>query len=131
MAVTVDAFREIFPEFADDVIYPDIRVQFFLDFSTLFLNEDCWDDFYDMGIYYLTAHRVWVARQTELGGGAFNGAGPRQAETVDKVSYSNQSITIDDNWKLLLSATPYGLQYLEMLDLIKLGCSYLVINDVQ
>ncbi len=131
--MTVDSatFREIFPEFASTSAYPDARVDFFLSFASRWINEDCWGDDYDDGVYYLTAHKLWMGSQTEIGLGSHNAAGPDQSKVADKVQYTKQSLTIADNWQLALKSSPYGLQYLEMLDLISVGCSYLVITDTQ
>jgi len=127
MALTPADIRSVFPEFADIVAYPDARIQYYLDRSYRMLSTACWGNLLDDGVYQLTAHWIWVGSQTATAGGNFNAAGPIQSKTADKVSYSKQSISVADDWKLPFKSTPYGLEFLSLLDLISAGCSYQVI----
>lgn len=70
MACTVAEFRSRFPEFADDIVYPDVRVQLFLDdAANIYMGTDeaRWCGKYDYAQCYLAAHLLVSAESSEAG----------------------------------------------------------------
>ena len=70
MSITPNIFRVRFPEFTDDTIYPDERVQLFIDDAALIYmgaTESRWGAKYDIAQAYLTAHLLTAGTATEAG----------------------------------------------------------------
>lgn len=130
MALTVADFRIRFPEFADDTTYPDARIQLFLDDATTCVNETCWGNKYEMGVCYLAAHNLWIGSQTSTTGGNASFGGPLQSATTGPKSYTRGSFSFGTE-DAQLASTPYGQKYLELRALVRPGCGYRVINDIQ
>jgi len=115
MTTTVAEFRTRFPEFADDTVYPDARVQLFLDDSvTLYMgtDENRWCGKYDIAQAYLAAHLLTVATATEAGD-SNSKSGTISSKTAGGVSLSYATVAKDrtDNDQFL-SSTGYGQQFL-------------------
>ena len=109
MALSVDRFRELFPEFADADQYPDAQL------SGYFVMAECWLGEYleacgecsDMLYYLLAAHLLYVAG-TAASGEAVGGV--ITSSTVGGVSVSVQTMPIRSAWQAWLAGSPYGLQ---------------------
>lgn len=132
MAITTATFRIRFPEFSNETLHPDARIQLFLDDAMLCVDEDRWSKFYELGVYNLAAHE-YSLKYDALTGAAKLGnkamAGPLQSKTVDKVSgsYAVQSIDLNQGYAYYMT-TPYGRAYWALFQKIRPG-SFLVISD--
>ena len=104
-------FRVRFPEFSDDVKYPDNRISLFCNDASLLIGECNLGSFTCVAIQYLTAHYLYLAGSVTDGD---NGAGiaPVKSATVDKVSKTNAIADIDADNAYYYS-TPYGRKFLE------------------
>ena len=118
MTVTVDTFREDFPEFGvspGSGAFSDARIEFWLGIATVMLNAERWDTLLDHGIELFIAHHLAMDRNNVVAG-ATGGAvgqtqGPLASKSVDKVaaSYSTGEVTLENagHWNL----TTYGIQF--------------------
>lgn len=113
------AFRIAFPEFADDVRYPDSTVAIQIAIAGKRLNVDRWGDLLDHGCGLFVAHAVTLADRNRKAPGAI--AAPQTAKAVDKVSasYDTSAVSLVDGgyW----NQTGYGVQFLQLARLIGMG----------
>ena len=114
--ITVANFRIRFPEYSDDVIYTDARIQMFVDDAVIWMSEDDgrWLDWYDLAQYYLVAHFLTIATLSE--GGDFNSQFPVSLQEVDDVivksAVSDVSPAMDNFFSTTYGQTYY--RYLKM-----------------
>ena len=120
MATDVATFRIRFPEFEDDVEYPEARIQLFLDDAACFIgtDENRWCGKYDLAQSYYGAHLLTVGTKTEAGDTTAS-VGSIKSKSAGGVSVTRGSVDkarsdSDD----LLASTSYGLQFLS----IRNGC---------
>lgn len=91
----------------------DARINLFIADAVAILNEPYWDEKYNLGLYYLTAHYLALALKSEAGsvtgaGGAVNN------RTVDGVSISYSNATPDDQTDAYYASTSYGSRYIAL-----------------
>jgi hypothetical protein len=92
MAITNAQFRIDYPEFSDNVAYPDSAVTYFLNLAYALLNGDRWGAQLDIGAELFVAHNLAIEKRAQLE--AANGevpgttTGPVASKSVDKVSIS-------------------------------------------
>lgn len=114
--ITVSDFRTRFPEFSDDVEFPDDRVQLFIDDSVddIGSDEDRWCNKYDRAQAYYTAHLLILGTKTEAGDFTAS-LGAVKSKSAGGVSVSRGTVDKDrsDNDGLLAS-TSYGVQFLSI-----------------
>lgn len=103
------SFKIRFPEFS---CADDVRVQMFIDESVIILNETYWDTKYDLGLYYLTAHFMEIAGESE--GGSTGSTGPVQSQAVDGTNISFAITSTDKDDVIYYSSTIYGQRYLAL-----------------
>jgi len=67
--IDIAGFRERYPEYSDETLYPDERIQMAIDDATIWMgtDEDRWLDYYDLAQYCLTAHFLAVSTITSSG----------------------------------------------------------------
>lgn len=123
MTTTPADFKIRFPEYASEA---DARIQLHLDDAALQMNEAFWGVKYDLGMYYLAAHLLWV--DNEGGGGSQAGTGgggqaiaPIASQTVDgvNVTYTRTGGGGDNRSGLsqadiFYSASTFGQRYLAL-----------------
>lgn len=118
-------FRQDFPEFSDQLIYPDSQVDFYLRVAEKLLPECRWGEMLPYAIELFVAHHLAIGRQNDLASsvGAIPGAvkGPTTSKAVDKVSvgYDAGSVALEDGgfWNL----TTYGIRFLQLARLFGAG----------
>lgn len=118
-------FRAIFPAFANDVLFPNVRIQANWDLATAFIPA------YDgvllngpglqAALNFMTAHLLassvlLAAGQTSV---VVTGA------TIDKVSVSMAPPPTKSGWQWWLATTPYGVQLWALLSLRSAGGYYI------
>ena len=115
MAVTVAAFRARFPEFSDDVTYPDSRVEIFIEDSQLIYmgaDENRWLGKYDYAQAYLVAHLLITAEASEAGDSSVK-VGPVSSKSAGGVSVSRAVATKDrSDGDDFYMGTVYGQRFL-------------------
>lgn len=115
MALTVTTFREMFPAFTAE-LYPDSRVQFWLDFSVCMIVESRWGCAYENGQGLYTAHNLVLEREAGGASGTPNAgnSGLVSSKSVGPISksVSQQDVTFAGagNYNL----TFYGRQFIQM-----------------
>lgn len=117
MACTVAEFRIRFPEFADDVEYPDARIQLFLDDAANYYmgtDENRWCNKYNYAQCYLAAHLLTVATGAEAGDTSVK-SGPVSSKSAGGVSVSRAVVAKDrSDQDDFYMGTVYGQQFLNI-----------------
>lgn len=108
MATTAE-FRERFPEFSDSGVYPDSRIQLFIDDSALIVGDN-WGTCQDLGIMYLTAHYLTVSNSEGLGDSS--SSNQTNSKSVGSVSESFLNPTFKNENDYFYASTSYGQRYL-------------------
>lgn len=131
MAIDIAIFRTRFPEFSDDVEYPDPRIQLFLDDSVaLYIGSDevRWCNRYDIAQAYLTAHLLSVATNTEIGDTNAK-SGPVSSKSAGGVSVTRAIVSKDrSDTDDFYMGTAYGQQFLNIRNMCFVGV--LVANQI-
>ena len=121
--VDVATFRAIFPEFVDAAKYPDVQVQYYLDFAVQSLRPEAWRNLLERGTGLFVAHYLamsaisragTVPGRGQLGIVASKSVGPAS------ISYDNSAISAQadaGHWAL----TSYGLMYWELMRMVGTG----------
>jgi len=116
MAATISSFRTRFPEFSDSAIYPDARIDLFLNDAVDYIgtNEARWCNRYNKAQEYLAAHLLQAGTFTEAGDTSGK-AGPVSGKTAGGVTV-NRSVVAKDrsDGDDFLTTTSYGQQYLHL-----------------
>lgn len=125
--VTAASFRQNFPEFADASVYPDARVDFWLNFAIKRTESRRWDEsgFRDEAVCFLVAHHLTMEAQAVAGGdggaGMAAGAKTSESQNVGGVSYSDGYDGSAYTGAGQYAATLYGRQYLDLAKLVGMG----------
>lgn len=118
--MTPAAFRAVMTAFADPEKFPDPQVQFWLDQSELQLPVARWGEMRDMGLMFLTAHRLTMAAAAAKAADGTGGMDAAQGGVVSEskgVGSINTSIgragaaVTGDVDAGQYNATSYGQQY--------------------
>lgn len=127
MAITLDDFYSLLPEFADQKKYPPPQILILLKVGTKFVNESRWTDAYPLGVCLFAAHELALSRQATVASaaGAVPGTttGVVASKSVGPVSksYDTGISKYDDAgyWNL----TSYGQRYWYFINLFGVGGS--------
>jgi len=124
----LQAFRQAFPEFANEQTYPDPMVNFWAEVGDSRLNKDRWGDLLTQGMYLFVAHHISLAAQNVSA--AARGRAPGQhsgilsGKGVGGVSanYDTSSVSFQDagNWNL----TQYGRDFWQLMNIVGMGGYY-------
>ncbi len=116
--IVVEDFLDIFPEFAEA---KPARIQFCMDGAVAQISEKYWRHLYQQGVYYLTAHLLFMRYGKD--GTGINGGKPAQEKSsisagALSVGYASASSGFGgDTGTYALSR--YGQEYLNLLALIQ------------
>jgi len=117
MATNISTFRIRFPEFSDEIDYPDDRLQLFLDDAIncyMGDNESRWCNRYDYAQAYLAAHLLTIATGSESGDTSVK-SGPISGKTAGGVSVRRAVLPKDrseqDDFYM---GTTYGQQFISI-----------------
>ena len=109
MSITAAEFKIRFPEFVSET---DERIELFIADSELILNESYWGIKYDIGLCYLTAHYLVLAKKSEAG--SITAKGAVTSRTVDGSSVSYNQVMPTDVNESYYAYTTYGQRYLAL-----------------
>ena len=121
--VDIATFRAVFPEVGDAAKYPDVQVQYYLDFAVQSLRPEAWRNLIGRGTGLFVAHYLamsaisragTVPGRGQLGIVASKSVGPAS------ISYDNSAISAQadaGHWAL----TSYGLMYWELMRMVGTG----------
>ena len=130
MACSISTFRLRFPEFSDEVEYPDDRIQLFLDDTALIYMgsvESRWCGKYDYAHCYASAHLLTLGTNSEVGDTS-SSLGPISSKSVDGVSITRAISQVDrsdiDNFFM---GTVYGQTFLNIRNTCFAG---IIVNNV-
>lgn len=123
MAIDIDIFQGMFPEFCD---VDDKVLQIWLDEAQSYLCPDNWGDCFDRACLYFTAHNLAQAQARAANKQTRNGATLIQGGTGQiasasagglSVSYATPQFATQGNAdEVDYSQTPYGIRYLALRD---------------
>lgn len=116
-------FRARYPEFGDTALYPDPRVQLFLDDAAQDMgsDENRWCGKYDRAQAALAAHYLTKGTLSEAGDTSAS-VGPITGKTAGGVSVQRAAVSKDrGNADDQLSTTTYGQQFLALRDSCLVG----------
>jgi hypothetical protein len=114
MAISVADFKIFFPEFATE---SDARIEVFLNAAELRVSEKVFKSSYALVIFYLAAHMLSVAKNSEAGGGFGQGTkGSISAEKVGdlSISYGSNPNNPSVGASAEIASTIYGRAYLQL-----------------
>lgn len=128
---TPSTFRAAFPEFSDAVRYSDGLVTFWQSLAYKLLPANVWGDLLSHGVGLFTAHHMVISARAQAAASVkgSKGAAPVpgvasgaiQSKSVDKVSisYDTASIQIKDagQW----NGTEYGIQFYQLVKIVGAG----------
>jgi hypothetical protein len=118
----IGGFRAAFPAFIDTSVYPDARVQFWLNLALKLLNRSRWGNLYDEGVYLFAAHGLTMENNSlKSGDSGAGGAVTSESQSIDGMSYSLSFDTSAYTGSGQMSATIYGQQYLDLVRVIGAG----------
>lgn len=111
----ISDFRQRFPEFADDITYPDAMLQMYFEMATCYVSDEDYGCLVgscrELALGFMTAHLVKIGTDTTTG----DDPSFVTSATVDKVSVSTQPPPQKDQYEWWLSLTSYGQQLLALL----------------
>ena len=121
--VDIATFRAVFPEFVDAAKYPDVQVQYYLDFAVQSLRPEAWRNLLERGTGLFVAH--YLAMSAISRAGAIPGRGQlgivaSKSVGPASISYDNSAISAQadaGHWAL----TSYGLMYWELMRMVGTG----------
>ena len=121
--VDIATFRAVFPELGDAAKYPDVQVQYYLDFAVQSLRPEAWRNLLERGTGLFVAH--YLAMSAVSGSGAIPGRGQlgivaSKSVGPASISYDNSAISAQadaGHWAL----TSYGLMYWELMRMVGTG----------
>ena len=115
MTVTVAAFRARFPEFTDDIVYPDARIDIFIEDAQLVYmgaDEKRWSGKYDYAQAHLAAHLL-VSGEASGAGDSSVKVGPVSSKSAGGVSVTRAVATKDrSDGDDFYMGTVYGQRFL-------------------
>ena len=115
MAITVDKFRARFPEFTDDTVYPDARIEIFIEDAQLVYmgaDEKRWSGKYDYAQAHLAAHLLVSGEASEAGDSSVK-VGPVSSKSAGGVSVTRAVATKDrSDGDDFYTGTVYGQRFL-------------------
>jgi hypothetical protein len=126
VTVTVSSFRTDFPEFKDNVKYPDSGINYYLTLAlTMLVNPLRWGTVYDNGVELFIAHNLVLESQAQSS--AKTGASPGlQTGAISGKSVGPVSVSYDasaglepeaSHWNL----TVYGTRFLNLARMVGAG----------
>lgn len=114
MIITIEEFLQAVPEFNNLDTYPQSRINFWLEYASLLVNEQRWQSLTKFGIIFLAAHQLYIAN---LEGQI---KGPITSKSVDGVSASYDTNFLTANWGLFATST-YGIQFQQLAHMVGAG----------
>ena len=111
-------FRLVFSEFADESVFPQSVVYFWMNLVQKLCSEERFGSVYKEALFLLTAHKlsIWLSTQKAAQGGNYGKtAGQVQSKSVGNASITYATASDNGNWSegdLILTA--YGRAYLEL-----------------
>ena len=121
--VDVATFRAVFPEFVDAAKYPDVQVQYYLDFAVQSLRPEAWRNLLERGTGLFVAHYLAmsaISRAGTIPGRGQLGIVASKSVGPASISYDNSAISAQadaGHWAL----TSYGLMYWELMRMVGTG----------
>ena len=121
--VDIATFRAVFPELGDAAKYPDVQVQYYLDFAVQSLRPEAWRNLLERGTGLFVAHYLAmsaISRAGTIPGRGQLGIVASKSVGPASISYDNSAISAQadaGHWAL----TSYGLMYWELMRMVGTG----------
>lgn len=121
----IDGFRDEFPEFEDDDVYPDSMLNFWAGLGDRLLNVDRWGDLRTDGLKLFVAHNASLAAQNVAnaaqGGVPGTGLGLVTSHSVGPVSESMDTQSSMEEGGGNYNLTTYGTTFLRLSRIVGSG----------
>jgi len=124
VVITVQEFREGFPEYSDTVKYKDVYIERHIATAEIFISDKNYiirPAVRKLAIEYMTAHLIYLenldANGNFVGWNESATSGAVTSSHIGDVSVSLQPPVATKEWELWLEATPYGKMLLSLLEL--------------
>lgn len=119
----IDAFRTMFPAYADYRTFGDEMIEMWLDVANVHLKKG-WalsGKTYDHAVMLMLAHLLHNVAKTSSGNAESGPTGIVTSATEGSVSVSFATPTTKDAWEFWLASSPYGLQLWALLQQLGTG----------
>lgn len=118
-------FRAAFPEFSDEVKYPDPQLTFWSTAADALLNVERWGALLTQGRYLFVAHNIALAAVDVIAGDAGRTPG-LTAGVITNKTVGGVSISYDANSVMLEGAgnynmTKYGREFWQLMNIVGMG----------
>lgn len=124
IVLDIAKFRERFTAFSDDELFPDALITTTWDTATIYVSDQTSDCFpankLELAIQQMTAHLLTVNDAIANGGQT----GTVLSSTIGAVSITIASPKNSDEFEFWLNQTPYGQQFLALLNTVCVGGFY-------
>ena len=129
MSFSVATFRVNFPEFANEVNYPDSIINFWEGIADKRLNVLKWGELLDEGLQLYTAHHLVLATMNisdvSLGGDPGKGTGVVSSQSVGGVSVSIDTGVSQEQDAGYWNETVYGKMFYRLMRTIAAGGAFI------
>lgn len=118
-------FRDEFPEFSDDAIYPDAQLTFWAGIAEQQVVQCIWNDMYSFGVKLYVAHEITLAAQNvkvaSIGGEPGKDGGVPTQKAVGAVSVTYDAVSTAEKDAGWWNTTRYGQQFIRLARLFGAG----------
>lgn len=125
MAVTPTSLRALFPEFSDNIKYPDPMIDQWVTIAAGMLDAGRWGALLDYGTTLFVCHRLALAAKNakiaQFGGVPGQASGILQSKSVDKVSQSYDTSSAAEADAGFWNLTTYGQEYIRQARIVGAG----------
>lgn len=111
MTVSYVRFLERHPEFSDTAVFPQSRVEFFLEDLDKNFDLEIWTDWYEEGVCLLAAHNLVIDELNQTNPGNVDDLSPVTVKAVGDVSHSLGTYLTVNNDAEDYNLTIYGRKY--------------------
>ena len=126
MDFTADAFRTAYPEFSDEVKYPDALITAWGTIATAQVNPRYWRNQTCLGINLYVAHEITLEAQSQaaanVGGTPGSQSGPVNTKTVGTITVGYDSQQAAEKGAGWWNLTVYGKQFFRLARQYGSGC---------
>lgn len=130
MSLDYEKFRIKFPQFADQVKFPDTTLQVFYDMACEFIESQdspCRvlnGSKLELALEYMTAHLLCIAADQQVSVSSGDGVeqgGFVTGATIGDITVNKVAPPASDGWEYWLSSTPYGMALWALLQALAVG----------
>ena len=118
MTFDIGLFRANFPEFADEVKYPDQQINFWVTLAVIQVRECIWKRAWVNGVSLYVAHEITLSMQNQAaastGGVPGVSGGIANTKTVGSVTVGYDTVSTAEKDAGYWNLTNYGKQFIHL-----------------